>query len=61
MLHTDLFCSLWCIFSLLSRAVHDDEGTTENSAWSRAEADALIVSVAGMLGRLAEDERHHVT
>jgi hypothetical protein len=49
------------IFSLLSGAVHDDQGTTENFTWSRAEADALIVSVAGMLGRLAEDERQHIT
>jgi hypothetical protein len=48
------------IFSLLSGAVHDDENTTENFTWSRAEADALIVSVAGMLGRLAEDEHHQV-
>lgn len=48
-------------FSLLSGAVHDDEGTTENFTWTRAEADALIVSAAGMLGRLAEDERHQVT
>jgi hypothetical protein len=49
------------IFSLLSGAVHDDHGTTENFVWTRAEADALIVSVAGMLGRLAEDERSYIT
>jgi hypothetical protein len=48
-------------FSLLSGAVHDDEGTTENFTWTRAEADGLIVSAAGLLGRLAEDERHQVT
>ena len=45
------------VFFLLSGTVHDDEGTTENFIWSRAEAEALIVSVAGMLARLAEDEQ----
>ena len=49
------------IFSLLSAAVHDDEGTTENFEWTRAEAEALILSVAGMLSRLAEDERHYMS
>jgi hypothetical protein len=48
------------VFSLLSGAVHDDEGTTEHFVWTRAEADTLIMSVAGMLARLAEDERNHM-
>ena len=45
---------------LLSGAVHDDQGTTENFVWTRAEAGALITSVAALLARLAEDERSHV-
>jgi hypothetical protein len=49
------------VFSLLSAEIHDDEGTTENFVWTQAEADALILSVAGMLARLAEDERNYMT
>jgi hypothetical protein len=48
------------IFALLSGAVHDDEGTTEHFVWTRAEADALVMSAAGMLARLAEDERNYM-
>jgi hypothetical protein len=42
------------IFSLLSGAVHDDADVTEHFTWTRAEADTLIVSTAGMLAQLAE-------
>jgi predicted pyridoxine 5'-phosphate oxidase superfamily flavin-nucleotide-binding protein len=42
------------IFSLLSGAAHDDQGTTEHFTWTRADAVALVASTAGLLGRLAE-------
>lgn len=42
------------IFSLLSGAAHDDQGTTEHFTWTRADAVALVGSTAGLLGRLAE-------
>lgn len=42
------------IFSLLSGAAHDDQGTTEHFKWTRADAVALVGSTAGLLGRLAD-------
>lgn len=42
------------VFSLLSGAAHDDQGTTEHFTWTRADAVALVASTAGLLGRLAE-------
>jgi hypothetical protein len=46
-------------FSLLSGAVHDDSGVTENFTWSRADAVALIATVGGLLRRLADEMPHN--
>lgn len=43
------------VFALLSGAVHDDPGTTEDFEWSRTEVIALIATTAGLLGRLAAE------
>lgn len=43
------------LYSLLSGAVHDDAGVTENFTWSRADAAALTAMVGGLLRRLADE------
>jgi len=47
------------VFSLLSGAVHDDAGVTENFTWSRADAVALTAAVGGLLRRIADEIPHN--
>ncbi|MFF4088840.1 hypothetical protein ACFYY9_18395 [Streptomyces nigra] len=41
-------------FALFSGAPHDDAGTTENFAWTRADAVAAVATAAGLLARLED-------
>ncbi|MGA4902958.1 hypothetical protein ACPCAJ_35360 [Streptomyces griseoincarnatus] len=41
-------------FNLFSGAPHDDAGTTENFAWTRADAIAAVTAAAGLLARLED-------
>ncbi|WP_406354196.1 hypothetical protein [Streptomyces sp. NBC_00658] len=41
-------------FDLMSGATHDDAGTTEHFAWSRADATASVAIAAGLLARLED-------
>lgn len=41
-------------FALFSGAPHDDSGTTENFAWTRADAVAAVATAAGLLARLED-------
>ena len=41
-------------FQLFSGAPHDDEGTSENFTWTRADAVAAVATSAGLLARLAD-------
>ncbi|WP_127357252.1 hypothetical protein [Actinacidiphila soli] len=41
-------------YALFSGAPHDDEGTTEHFAWTRADAVAAVATAAGLLTRLED-------
>lgn len=41
-------------FALFSGAPHDDAGTTEHFAWTRADAVAAVATAAGLLARLED-------
>ncbi|WP_328919652.1 hypothetical protein OG911_02265 [Streptomyces sp. NBC_00208] len=39
-------------YALFSGAPHDDEGTSEHFAWTRADVVAAVATAAGLLARL---------